>query len=129
MDLISIERNENLSFSIQVRGHDVKADMSEKEGGRDEGPSPVELMAGSLGACIAIMVQGYCDRNGYDGDVGVSMTVELADKPKRIKAIVIDLDLPESVPEKKKEAIKRVARHCPIHATLENPPVLDIEIV
>ena len=129
MDLISVERNEDRSFSIKVRGHAVKADMSEKEGGRDEGPSPVELMAGSLGACIAIMVQSYCDRSGYDGDVDVSMTVELADKPKRIKAIVVDLDLPESVPEKKKEAIRRIARHCPIHETLKDPPVLDIEIV
>ncbi|MFC1888687.1 OsmC family protein [Thermodesulfobacteriota bacterium] len=129
MDLISVDRDEGEGFSIRVRGHAVKSDMSEEEGGLDRGPSPVELMAGSLGACIAIMVQSYCDRNGYDGEVGVSMTLELADKPKRIKTIVMDLDLPESVPEKKKEAIKRVARHCPIHETLKNPPVLDIEIV
>ena len=62
-------------------------------------------------------------------DVGVSLTVELADKPKRIGRIVVDLELPEGVPEDKREAIKRVALRCPIHETLKSPPDLDIDIV
>jgi len=89
----------------------------------------VELLAGSLGSCIAMMVQSYCQTHGYEGDVGVSLTVELADKPKRIANLVIDLELPESVPEDKKEVIKRVAQRCPIHETLKNPPGLDIDVV
>ena len=128
MDLITVNRVEGLEFSVRVRGHDVKSDLSEKDGGRDRGPSPAELLAGSLGACIAMMVQGYCQRHGYDGDVGVSLTTELADKPKRVGRIVIDLELPEGVPEGKREAIRRVAERCPIHETLENPPELDIDI-
>ena len=105
MDLMTVDRVEGLEFSVRVRGHDVKSDLSEKDGGRDRGPSPAELLASSLGACIAIMVQGYCQRQGYDGDVGVSLTTELADKPKRIGRIVVDVELPEGVPEGKKEAI------------------------
>ena len=57
MDLITVTRKDGLEFSIRVRGHEVTSDMSEKDGGRDAGPSPVELLAGSLGACIAMMVQ------------------------------------------------------------------------
>jgi uncharacterized OsmC-like protein len=128
MDLITVNRIEGLEFSVRVRGHDVKSDLSEKDGGRDRGPSPAELLASSLGACIAMMVQGYCRRHGYDGDVGVSLTTELADKPKRIGRIVVDVELPEGVPEDKKEAIRRVAERCPIHETLKNPPELDIDI-
>jgi len=129
MDLITVERREGLKFDISVRGHNVTADLSEEEGGGDQGPSPAELLAGSLGACIAIMVQTYCQSHGYDGDVGVSMTVELADKPKRIGRLVVDLELPEGVPEDRMVAIKRVVERCPIHETLKNPPALDIEIV
>ncbi len=129
MDLITVNRKDGLEFSIRVRGHDVNSDMSEKDGGRDQGPSPAELLAGSLGACIAMMVQGYCRRHGYEGDDGVSLTMELADDPKRVGRIVVDLELPEGVPDGKKEAIKRVAERCPIHETLQNPPDLDIEVV
>ncbi len=129
MDLIAVERKDGFQFGIQVRGHEVTSDMSEKDGGRDRGPSPAELLAGSLGACIAMIVQGYCQRHGYEGDVGVSLTLELADKPKRIGRIVADVEVPDSVPEEKREAIKRVAAKCPIHETLLNPPALDIEIV
>ena len=129
MDLITIERKSDLAFSIRVRGHEVTSDMAQEDGGRDHGLSPKELLAGSLGTCIAMMVQSYCQRHGYDGDVEVSLTVELADKPKRVGRIVADVELPEGIPEEKKEAIKRVAQRCPIHETLRNPPELDIELV
>ncbi len=128
MDLITVTREDELKFNIRVRGHDVTSDLSEKDGGRDRGPSPAELLAGSLGACIAMMVQGYCQRHGYDGDTGVSLTMELADNPKRIGRLVVDLELPKGVPEDKKEAIKRVAERCPIHETLKSAPSVDIDV-
>jgi uncharacterized OsmC-like protein len=90
----------------------------------------VELLAGSLGACIAMMAQRYCDRHGYDdGEVGVSLTLELADNPKRIGAIVVDVELPNGVPEDKKKAIQRMVELCPVHETLRNPPRVDIDFV
>jgi len=128
MDLINITRKEDLEFKIQVRGHEVASDMSEEEGGRDAGPSPVEFLAESLGACIAMMVQSYCNRHGYtDGDVGVSLTLELADAPKRVAGFVVDVELPGDVPENRIEAIRRIAEYCPVHATLNNPPRVDID--
>jgi len=128
MDLTSVTRGEGLQFHIRVRGHDVVSDMSEKDGGRDTGPSPVELLAGSLGACVAMMVQSYCNRHGYEGDVEVSLTLELADSPKRIGAIVVDVELPDNVPDEKKDVICRMAEKCPVHETFRNPPRVDIEI-
>ena len=129
MDLITVSRKGGSEFSIRVRGHEVTSDYSEKDGGGDQGPSPVELLAGSLGACIAMMVQSYCQRHGYDGDVGVSLTLELADAPKRIGGIVVDVELPEGVPRDKMDAIRRMAEHCPIHETLKNPPRMDIDFM
>ncbi len=129
MDLITVTRQAGMQFSIGVRGHGVASDLSEKDGGEDRGPSPVELLAGSLGTCIAMMVQSYCQRHGFDGDVDVSMTLEMADKPKRVGRFVIDLGLPEGVPEDRIDAIKRVVERCPVHETLRNPPAVDVEIV
>ena len=128
MDLITVERKSGLEFEIQLRGHTVRTDMSVKDGGTDAGPAPAELLASSLGACVAMMVQAYCDTHGYtDGDVGVSLTLELADDPKRIAGIVIDVDLPEGFPDERRDAVMRVAEHCVIHGTLTNPPRVDID--
>jgi uncharacterized OsmC-like protein len=129
MDLITVTRKSGLEFNARVRGHDVTSDMPPEVGGRDAGPSPAELLAASLGVCIAMMVQSYCDRHGYtDGDVGVSLTLELADAPKRIGGIVVDVELPKGIPEDKMGAIRRMAQRCPIHETLKDPPRVDIDI-
>jgi uncharacterized OsmC-like protein len=130
MDLITVTKKAGPEFAIGVRGHEVISDMSEKEGGQDAGPSPAELFAGSLGACVAMLVQRYCENHGYvDGEVGLSMTLELADDPKRVAGIVVDLEVPDDLPESRREAVKRLAQHCVIHETLRNPPSVDIDIV
>jgi uncharacterized OsmC-like protein len=130
MDLITISRREGLAFDVRVRHHEVTSDMSLADGGHDAGFAPVELFAGSLGACIAMMVQRYCDTCGHAaGDVGVSLTLELADHPKRIGGIVVDVELPAGVPESRHDAIRRVAEQCVIHGTLVHPPTVDVDIL
>ncbi len=130
MSLISITRKSGLEFAFQVREHEVSSDMSEADGGRDSGPSPSELLVGSLGACIAMMVQLYCDRHGYtDGEVSASLTYELVDDPIRIGAVTIDLEIPKDVPKDKEDVVRRIAEACPIHETMFKPPVIDLEIL
>ena len=130
MSLISITRRKGLEFAIAVRDHSLTSDMSESDGGQDGGPSPSELLAGSLGVCVAMMVQLYCDRHGYnDGEVSATLTYELAENPTRLGAVTIDLEIPRDVPEDRRDAIIRVAKTCPIHATLEQPPEIDLEIL
>ena len=130
MSLITVTRRAGLEFEVQVRAHKFSSDLSEDDGGRDLAPSPSELLVGSLGVCVAIMVQRYCDRHGYaDGEVSASVAYELADDPKRIGAVTIDLEIPKDVPEEKKEAIRRIAEACPIHGTLTHPPDIDLEIL
>jgi putative redox protein len=128
MDLITVEKQENGAFAFSVRQHEVSSDMSAADGGQDLGPSPVELVGGALASCIAIMVQRYCDAKDYnDGQVEVSLTMELADDPKRVEAFVIDVELPADVPENRMAAVAKIAEHCPVHATLSNAPRVDID--
>lgn len=128
MDLITVNCKGGLEVEIRVRGHVVTSDMSLEDGGTDAGPSPAELLAGSLGACVAMMVQRYCDSHGFEGETAVYLTPELADDPKRVGNIVIDVELPDGVPENRKGAVQRVAQGCLVHETLLRPPPVDIEI-
>ena len=85
MSLISVSRKSGLEFEVQVGPRTFTSDLSEEDGGGGLGPSPSELLVGSLAVCIAIMAQRYCDRHCYtDGEVTASATYELADDPKRI---------------------------------------------
>ncbi|MFO7892699.1 MAG: OsmC family protein [Longimicrobiales bacterium] len=128
MDLVTVERESGLKFTIGLRDHQITTDMSVDEGGADAGCNPVELMAASLGGCLAIMVQRYCTERGYtDGDVGVSLTAELADNPKRVTGFVVDVELPEDVPESEREKLKQVVRQFPVPATLREAPDVMVE--
>ena len=128
MDLITVDRENDRQYVVKVRGHEIRSDMSVQDGGRDAGMAPAEMLAGSLGACIAMVVQGYCDTHGYtDGDVAVSLTVELADDPKRVSSLAVDVELPNGFPEDRMDVVRRVAALCPVHETLRNPPLVDVE--
>jgi len=130
MDLITVKGRPGGGAEIVVRGHRWTGDMSLSDGGGDIGPSPSEWLVASLGACIVMMVRSYCERHGWrDGHVAVSMTYEMAGDPVRIDGIVADLEIPRDVPEDRRPAVLRIAEVCPIHATLQRPPRIDLEIL
>ncbi len=128
MDLVTVERESGLKFRIGLRDHEITTDMSVDEGGEDAGCNPVELMSAALGGCLAIMVQRYCNERGFtDGDVGVSLTAEMADNPKRIKGFVVDVELPADVPEREREKLRTAVQQFPVPATLREAPDVMVE--
>jgi len=46
--------NKNLSFTANIKGHDVKMDTTHDDGGDDTGPSPKRLMLASLTGCTGM---------------------------------------------------------------------------
>lgn len=129
MDLITVTREEGLRFSIHIRDHVMSTDMAVNEGGQDGGPAPVEIMGASVGACLATLIQAYCDTRGYtDGDVSVSLTMEMVDKPNRVSGFICDVELPKDVPEGDKEKLKKMCLRLPVPATLGTEPRVDIEL-
>ena len=129
MDLITVTRKAGLAFTIRLRDHVLTSDMPVAEGGRGTGPSPVELLACSVGSCLATMAQAWCDQHGQrDGDVGASLTFELAADPKRIAAVVVDLELPKGLSAGARAELQRLVQSFPIPATLDRGVRLDIEM-
>lgn len=53
----------------------------------------------------------------------------MADNPKRLGGLVIDLELPRDFPEDNKPLVQRLAELCPVHQTLSRMPAVDLEIV
>lgn len=130
MDLISLVHHQKKAFTISVRGHSIVTDMHPEDGGDDAGPNPTELFAASLASCIGMIAAEYCRNHDIPIDtLELSVVAQLADNPKRIQNVTIDLELPEGFPEKRKQAIRNAARTCVIYNTLLDPPEIDLEIV
>ena len=129
MDLIRVQQEGTQQFSLHVRQHEVGSDMSVDDGGQDAGPSPTELLVGAFGACLGMAVARYCQTIGCpSGEIELYLTYQLADRPKRIENIVVDMELPEGFPADRLAAVQKVVQSCPVHNTLMNAPKIDLEI-
>jgi uncharacterized OsmC-like protein len=128
MDLITITQENGSKFKTQIRQHAFYSDMATRDGGNDEAPSPAELLVSSLGTCIGMTINSYCQSHGYDSeDIDISMTYLLDDNPKRIKNITIDIALPENFPDSRKQAILNSLKSCVIYNSLSKETEIDIE--
>ena len=131
MKAISRRRDGAVLNDIDIRGHHLVADEPTEEGGEDEGPSPLELLAGSLASCTAITMQLYAERKGWDiGEVTVGVDYQPAQRgaPTRFELIV---ELPKELPEEQRTRLMQIAAKCPVHRTLEGEVMFEerLEIV
>lgn len=116
---IVVTHEGGVQFAAQVRQHRILVDQPERGGGADAAPAPIELLGVSLGTCVALYVQQFCQSRAlpYEG-----MRVELhqfgAQNPNRIGQFVVKVVLPQGIPAEHAEMLERVARSCPAHNTL-----------
>jgi putative redox protein len=120
-------RRENGTYkhTVTVRGHDLTVDEPEDSGGEDAGPDPQEMLAVSLASCVAITVEMYAKRKGWEiGDVEVEADYEPAQRgsPTKFKLV---MRLPKELPEKQRERLMQIAAKCPVHRTLEGEVMFD----
>ena len=118
-----------LRFAARVRSHHVLVDQPVRAGGADAGPMPIELLGVSLGTCVALYVQQFCEsrRLPYDG-MRVEVEQRGATNPARVGEFVARVVLPGEIPEHHAALLERVARSCPAHHTLELGATVAVEI-
>jgi putative redox protein len=67
---------------VTIRQFQLQADEPPTLGGDDAGPTPVEWLLTSLGACKAITLQMYAERKGWQLEqVTVDLTYESRPEP------------------------------------------------
>jgi putative redox protein len=99
-------------------GHTIVVDEpTYVEGGTDAGPSPTRLVAAGLAGCIAVTMEMYAARKGWDvGDVEVEVDVAYEDYTPR--SFAVTLRLPGELSEEQKQRLTVIARKCPVHKVL-----------
>jgi putative redox protein len=98
-------------------GHDLRVDEPPDKDGTDTGPRPTQLLGASLAGCIAITVEMYAQRKGWD--VGkVEVDVEMSYDGPVPTSFEVGLKLPADLDEEQRRRLLVIATKCPVHKVL-----------
>jgi putative redox protein len=99
---------------IEDGAHTLVADEPAAAGGADTGPSPTRLVAAGLASCIAITMEMYAERKGWDlGAVEVEVEVEVEGHVP--SAFSAKIHLPTHLDDEQRSRLLAVAGKCPVH--------------
>lgn len=112
-----ITHDGGLRFAAQIRQHRVMVDQPTAGGGGDSAPTPLELLGASLGTCVALYVQQFCQARSLPYQ-GMRVEVDPHGAHGRIGRFDVRVVLPEALPPHYAQMLERVARSCPAHNTL-----------
>jgi putative redox protein len=128
---IVVRCEQNYRTEIQIRQHTLVADELIQDGGTDEGPTPMEILTGMTGACVAVTTRAYAQRNNYPLE-GITVEVELqrfkredypaytGDAPY-VNEIREQIRFEGPLTDEQRARLMSIAAKCPVHRTLENP--------
>ncbi len=111
-------RREGYAHDVEIEGgHSIRIDEPVAAGGTDSGPSPTRLVAAGLASCVAITVEMYADRKGWDvGPVEVEVDVEYRDAAPL--SFAVTLRLPSELSDEQRKRLLVVAGKCPVHKVI-----------
>lgn len=111
-------RAEGYAHDVEIEGgHQLRVDEPVEKGGADTGPAPTRLLAASLAGCIAVTVEMYAERKGWD--VGaVEVDVEVGYEGPVPTSFEVGLKLPGELDEEQRRRLLVIATKCPVHKVL-----------
>jgi putative redox protein len=115
---IVARRVEGFAHEVELDGrHDLRVDEPPAAGGADTGPRPTELLGASLAGCIAITVEMYAERKGWD--VGrIEVDVEVGYEGPVPTNFEVGLKLPAGLDDEQRRRLLVIATKCPVHKVL-----------
>lgn len=111
-------RAEGFAHDVEIEGgHTLRVDEPAEAGGADSGPSPTRMLGACLAGCIAITVEMYAERKGWD--VGpVEVDVEVGYDGHVPNSFEVGLKLPAELDEEQRRRLLVIATKCPVHKVL-----------
>ena len=127
---IKVNFLENLRLEAKFDDFSVITDQPIRYKGDGSAPGPFDYFLASSALCAAYFVRVYClSRNIPSDDIRLSQN-NIVDPENRHKQIFkIQVELPESIPEKDRQGILRSIDRCTVKKTVQEGPEFIIEAV
>ncbi len=108
-------------------GFTVATDQPPMGGGEGSAPTPFAVFLSSIGTCAGIYVLGFCRQRGLPTE-GIQIIQHPHRNPNTGMIDIIDLEIqvPETFPEKYYESLIRSATLCAVKKHLEHPPSFNV---
>lgn len=88
--------------------------------------SPFHMLASSLAYCTFSVLYSWATHSKQSvDDLVIEVRWSFTEEPKRVGELEMSYRWP-SLPERKRDAARRVAELCTVHATLQHPPAITI---
>jgi uncharacterized OsmC-like protein len=128
---VVIESIGKVGSRARVGAHELVFDQpANVPGGEDRGPSPLDVMSLSVGACAHYFAAAYLHGRGLAPEgLSVEIMTEKERVPvSRIGHLVMKVTLPPGLPTRHVDGIERAIKSCPAYGTLLHPPTVEISI-
>lgn len=110
--------NEDYKTILKSSNNEIIVDEPIELGGKGLGPTPLELLAGALGACTAITLKMYAKRKEWSIE-NIDVDVEFErDISSGITSFERKITISGDVDETQKERMLTIANSCPVHKVL-----------
>ncbi len=101
---------------VTIRAHEMLADMSIEEGGADAGPSPHDFYDTALGACKALTMLWYAQRNGIPlEDIRVGVERDASGERAGVYRLITRIAMDGPLSDAERIKLMEVAGKCPVH--------------
>jgi uncharacterized OsmC-like protein len=125
-----IESQGGVASRVELGGHVLIFDQpSSVPGGQDRGPSPLDVLAATVGACAHYFAAAFLQARKLSPEgLKVEVEAEKARDPQpRFGKLSIHVTLPAGVPSQYAAPIERAVRNCPAYGTLLHPPQVELD--
>lgn len=116
---------------VRLGSHDLVFDQPPGvPGGEDRGPSPLDVLVVSIGACAHYFAAAYLyARRISTADLAVEVESEKEQLPApRVARLAIKVRVPPGLTRDQLTGIERAVKRCPAYGTLVHPPSIEITV-
>ena len=115
--------SEKYKTEVIIGKHTLQIDEPESIGGKDLGPTPIDLLLSSIGTCKAITMRMYADNKNWPLEkIEINLSLEVVkNNANQFTQIDVEVNLVGNLDEQQKERIIKVGDKCPVHKMMSNP--------